>query len=446
LSKNITIIGAGVAGISAALELAKAGYYVNIFEGRKFPGGRMYSFADNKSAEVIDNGQHLFSGAYKNFFALLNELGTSVYLKSTGRLKVHFANVGGKKFLLDTSLYPGILGIINGLFRFKGLSFSSKLQLIRFYGRVRQKTINANDLTCLELFSQEGQSSELIEVFWEPLIYATLNGNPSEVSAVLLIEVMERAFFAGGKDSELFLSVRNLSQLLNPFEKWLERHKGKITFQSRVESIIIEGNTAKGIVLQNGNKIYSDAVISTVQANILYNLLPKRVAEKDFQYLTKFTYSTIIDIYYWIDRNIKTADFTALIGTKSQWMFNLRNFITKQTAIDSEYPGLINITISGADELLGLSNEEIAAICFDELKSCLPEFAEIRILHTRVIKDKFATFRAIPAVEKLRPEPKCNVENLYIAGDWTNTHLPATLESAAISGINAAKSIYLQHE
>jgi len=441
LSKKVIIIGAGVAGLTAASHLVKSGFDVHIFEARKSIGGRLFSISHTDSGEVIDNGQHLISGAYTEFMSLLNELGTSTYLKSSDGLNVHYAQQDGKQYLLAPTGFAGDLGFIAGLFKFDALSLTSKFQLISFFVKLKLKRIASADFSCYDLLKNEHQGDEVISVFWEPLILAVMNARPKHIAATLLIEVLERAFFAGGAASNLLLPTCELSALLQPFENWFARNGGDLHFRSPVKNILVDNGKAIGIVLHNGEKIYSDRVISTVQAPVLYKMLPSDFQKNDFNFLMQFNYSTIINIYLWLDKHIQTPDFTAMLGTKSQWLFNRRNFISSPNSIITKYPGMLNITISGADELAKMPPTQLATECFDEIINCFPKFAGVELRHSKVLKDRFATFAATTETERLRPEPITSIKNLLLAGDWTNTGLPATIESAAISGKKAAQII-----
>jgi zeta-carotene desaturase len=434
-----------VAGLTAARYLAQGNCHVHIFESGNHIGGRMFSVLDRTTGEMVDNGQHLLSSAYSEFLSLLEELGTAVYLKRTKGLKIHFANKKAGKFLLDTSILPGNAGILAGLLKFDALSAVSKFQLMYFFVKLKAKRIQPDNLSCLDLLKRERQSEELIRIFWSPLILAVLNDKPGNVAASLLVEVLERAFFSGGKDAELLLPTRELSVLLHPFEKWLHRHGGDILYRSPVKQIIVENGKAIGVELKNGEKHYADAVISTVQPAALHKLIPAETAKNSYDYLLDFSYSAIINIHYWLSQNITTPDFSAMLGTKSQWLFNRRNFAEVQDSVKAEFPGMLSITISGANELSDIPSEELSRTCFAEIKSCFPEFEGVDILHDKVIKERRATFSAAPEVEKLRPEPAGKIANLYLAGDWTNTKLPATIESAAVSGQKAAAAIKKQH-
>ena len=177
----------------------------------------------------------------------------------------------------------------------------------------------------------------------------------------------------------------------------------------------------------------------------LYRLVSETQKEEDFGYLKEFSYSSIINIYYWVDKNIKTSDFVALLGVRAQWLFNRRNFVTVPSDIKEQYPGLINVTISSANEFSDISSEELVAETFAEVQRCIPAFADVKILHHKVIKEKFATFSAGPKIEKIRPLHKTSIKRLFIAGDWTNTGLPATIESASNSGKATAQEIIKQH-
>jgi len=441
LKSKVIVIGAGVSGISAAMHLAKSGHEVQIYEAKNFIGGRVYSFTEKLTGETVDNGQHVLSGAYTEFLKLLDELGTSVYLNAQPSLVVNFADSNGKHYCLDTGKLPGKLGMFAGFLNFDALSFESKLSLFRFILKLRFLSIDHNERNCRSFLLDMKQNKNLLDVFWKPLILAVLNDKPENVSAKLLIEVLQKAFFAGGNESGLILPAEDLSKLLNPFEKWIGKHGGQINLQSAVQRLIKQGHKVIGVRLKDGGEVYADYVVSTIQPNSLKNIIGN---DNDFEsdiHLPDYDFSTIINIYYWLDKHVNTPDFSALIGTKAQWMFNRRNFIQTDLKIVKEFPGLVNVTISGANDIRDISSENLIAECFNELKQAFPVFKAANILQTKIIRDKRATITISPELEKRRPESETNKSRFLLAGDWTNTGLPATIEGAALSGKLAAERV-----
>ncbi len=444
---SVTIIGAGIAGISAAIELVQSGFSVIIIESKNSIGGRVYSIHDSVTNEMIDNGQHALVDAYTRFIEILEILDTKKLLRFQNSLKVNFVNLLGEQFQLNSNLLPGKFGMLLGFFNFNLLNLKSKLYLFLFLLKLQFGINNSRNKTAINWLTRNKQTQESIDNFWSPLIYATLNQSPGIASAELLYEVFKRTFLTGKNASRLILPTKDLSSLLDPFVDWFIKRNGKIIFANPVVKMLTSGAKISSLELKSGEKIVSDYYILTTQPHSAYKLLPDEL--KNYEYFSNFKdfhYSTIINIYYWLDKPIETNDFYALIGTTAQWMFNRRNFIEVSEQQKKKYPGHLNVTISGANQYIDIPSQELIEKCFSELNLTFPMLSGVSILHAKLIRDKRATFIADPATERIRPNNSTPISNLFVAGDWTATKLPATIEGAAISGIMAARKILeLQH-
>lgn len=437
--KKVIIAGAGVAGISAAVALAEKGHEVVLAETKKNIGGRVFSFQDNKTSELVDNGQHAIIGAYKYFLGLLARFGTDIYLAPQNNLKVPFYHSDGTADLLDTSLLPGKLGMLAGLFKLSKLSLISKLNLILFAVKVTKGNLES-DCSALELLKKYNQGVDAIFYFWEPLIVSAMNMKPSDASAELLIEVLKKGFFADSNSARLMLPGIGLSELMQPALKYLSRYNFTFMPNTSVSEVLYSGDIVTGLKLADGEILTADYYILTVPPNVLKKILPEELRNSDyFSPLSDYRFSTIINIYYWLDRYVDTPELGAMTGTYSQWFFNRRKFVQTEQTIKNTYPGLFNITISSANELEEISSEDLSAICFGELQKALPQLKEAKFLHNRVIRDKHATFLATNELEHSRLNQRTPIPNLFIGGDWTDTGLPATIEGAALSGFTCAE-------
>lgn len=434
--EKIIIIGAGISGISAAVYLAKKGYSVEIFETKNLIGGRMYSFANQSMNEIVDNGQHLLMSAYKNFLALLEELGTIKKIKTQETLDIKFYSKNGNYSRLSTYPFSGKIGLLYSLLKMNNLTFSDKINVINFFISLIILKNKKQNKTVAEYLKSKHQKENIIEKFWQPLCLAVLNLSSELADADLFIQVLKKAFISNQDSSKLIFPAVNLSDLISPFGDWFEKHNGKIHFNSRIDNILINNNKVDSVFV-NGEKHIADYYISTVQPYILKKLIANNNENVLSSKLEEYEYSTIISIYIWLDSEIIDEDFVALLGTETQWIFNL-NKITKRASTNNY---LYALTISNADELNLMSNIEIMNLCWSELVSIFPIAKKIKVLDYLVIKNKRATFKANPSIASKRLNSYIGMSNLFIAGDWTNTNLPATIESACISGINASNMI-----
>lgn len=434
------VIGGGFAGIAAATELARHGKSVFLLEARPYLGGRARSFADKETGEVIDNGQHLLMGCYTHTLALLQTLGTRELLSAQPRMRVDFVDADGSRHPFDTSRLPGKAGTALGLVLLSGLSVAEKLQAVRFALLVERNLVQPGTATVEEFLHRYRQSPRAIERFWEPIVLATLNAHPREASAFLLAEVLRRAFFADARSSQLLFPAAGLSELLAPFPQWLQAHGGAI-YHLTAEALLTEGNRVVGITTETG-ELYADTIISCVPARALSRLLAEAPLPIE---VPEMQYSPIVSVYLWFDKAFLQERFFALLGTTIQWIFNRRLLCTAPDTIRSRYPGHIALTISAADAIVNESAETIVQKCMAELHRAFPASREATLLSSQVIKEKMATIRATPDINSKRPDATTSLDNLFLAGDWTNTSLPATIEGACQSGVMAARQALHQH-
>ncbi|MCL5992461.1 MAG: hydroxysqualene dehydroxylase HpnE [Bacteroidetes bacterium] len=438
MKKKVIIIGAGIAGISSAIELAQKGVEVTVIERRAISGGRMYSFRDNDTGELIDNGQHVMAGAYENFFNILKTLNTLHLVEFQKSLKIPFIDKDGNHSHLDSSAFPGKAGFIYGLLKFSGVSFNSKIATIKLIGNILNDKVETNDLTVSQLLNVNNISKDISERFWVPLCLAVMNLNINDAAALLLANVLKR-LFQKGKASGLVFSKVPLTDLILPFENWLLNNDGNVRYKSSVIKLQIEDNKIS-VLLDNNEVLSADAVISAIPYHSFMKILPDKYNDYlFFKTLKDYKSSSIISMYLWLDKNLSNANFTGMFGTKTQWVFNRRKICESEKTINEKYPGHLTLTISGANDILDIEKENLVNECFNEVKTAFK--SDAKLLAWKVIKEKKATFIANPDMEEKRLSQQSPIENLFIAGDWTATGLPATLEGAAFSGVLAADNV-----
>jgi zeta-carotene desaturase len=442
MSKRVIIIGAGISGIAAAMELVNNGLEVVLLETKASIGGRFYSFADKTTGEIIDNGQHIFVGAYKTFFQILEELGTMSLLKRQDSLRISFYDNTGIKSLLDTSLLGGKAGMAAGLIRLKKISLKSKFNALVFFKEVINNKVEVKENeTAFDLLIRYRQGNDIIERFWGPMVVATLNNDVRSAPGSLLVQVLKSAFFAGEESARIYLCRTALSELIKPFEGWLSERGGEILYYNSVDKILHNEKEVLFVQSKNGFKYSADAYISTVQYNVLENIVPVLKLFGNETLKKHLQFSTIISVYCWYDKEFIEDEFAALLGTNIQWVFNKRKIAMTDETIRVIFPCHLALTISAANDLNKLNQEEIINIVRSELDEVFPSSRNAKLLHYKIIKDNRATLKITPEIERYRPLPTTEYKNLFLAGDWTSTKLPATVEGAAISGFNAAREV-----
>ena len=431
------VIGAGVSGIHSALLLAKQNKRVLLLESTLYIGGRARSFIDKQSGDSIDNGQHALMGCYTHFLSILSTLNTDNLLHRQHHLSVPFMYSDGHSDILKADVFSGALGVAFGILNLKKLSLSEKISSLYFAIRIRLGLAKSGSLTAFEFLLSENQSAHSIEILWTPIILATLNGNPKEVAASLFVQVLTLAFLGKKDASTLILPKVGLSDLLSPFPDWLAKHNGICKLGESVEEIVFRDNRPSAVITKSGEMYYSNSIIMAIPPKSIKRILHKECKEYEFyEALDQYTFSPIISVYLWIDKEFPDLEFAALLGTNTQWVFHKNAFMHNNLSST-----LLSCTVSAGNDSIDDEGASIAIQCLQEIKLCFPSVKDATLLHWKVIKEKHATFLATPETENKRHSTYTDIEGLFIAGDWTDTKLPATLEGAAISGYHAANAV-----
>lgn len=431
--KLVTIIGGGLAGLSSAVFLHKKGYNVQLFESSPKLGGRAYSFYDREKNLYFDNGQHILAGWYESTFEYLKAIGSYDKLDFQSNLEVNFYDTNKNSFNLKTYNLPAPFNLLFGLLNFKALSGSDKFSVFKIYKTFSDKSLEELS-NVAELLKVIHQTPTLIEYFWEPFILAVFNAKPENINCKIFLEILKNGF-SKKSFSNLVIPKVNLNELfIDDALTYFEKNNIKIVEKEKVSKLFLKDNTINYAVTESGSKIKSDYYISAVPFFRFKELFEINDYNQYFKGRGNLHSSSIISLHLFFENEVpadllKNNSFgmTGLIGTKVQWIFK-RN------------PKHLSLVISASDfldELTDESNETIYKNCLSELSKCLNGFDELKVKDYKIIKEKRATF--IPDNDSIneRPDQKTEIHNFFIAGDWTNTGLPATIESA----IKSSKSI-----
>ncbi|MCX7929400.1 MAG: hydroxysqualene dehydroxylase HpnE [Chlorobi bacterium] len=432
--KRCIVVGGGVAGIAAAVDATMLGFDVVLVEGRRYLGGRARSFRDEITGDEIDNGQHVAMGCYNALRYVLRQLGTEQLLRPDEPIPIAFASANGMCDVFDPYRLPGVMGVIAGVLRLQSFSRAERLHLLWGGVRAALGRSEAHE-TVAALLERYGQPNAAIERFWEPLVLATLNAPSDAADASLLRVVLRRAFFGGGSSHHLLVPRVGLSELWKPLPSWLAERGGEIRLGTYAVELIESGGRIIGVATDDGKEIRGNVVIAAVPSKALQRLLPHHLVTTP-----EFEMMPIVSAYLWYDRCVSVPPVVGLWGTTSQWLFNRGSFIPRSGESQRDFPGHVEITISGARQLALQPSDDIAALVDEELRAVFPSLAGIRLLRWRVLKERTATVLLTPKTNRMRLGTESGIAGVLVAGDWTATGLPATLESAALSGITAART------
>ena len=445
VTKDAVVIGAGFAGLSAAVALAERGVRVTVLEGKPALGGRAYSFADPDTGDFVDNGQHVLMGCYTETLDFLRRIGAYDQLVFHEDLEIEMLAGAGQSAVLKTARLPGPLHMTAALLGYRHLTITERMSVMRGGLRMlamrRSSKSELRHLTVAQLMDRLGQSEHARRCFWYPMSIATLNDEPESSSAQLLAEVLKRGFFSRRGDSAFVYSRVGLSDLYCIGAKRLiERAGGTVASHSIVEMLELgAGGRVASVRLRDGRRVEASDFISAVPAPQLLRLLPENaVADPFFSRFTGLSSSPIICVHVWLDREVTNSPFIGFIGTTTQWLFNKRRIFEQR---GEAHPGYLSFVISGARKLVDRSNQEILDIVINDLHAMIPASREARVVKSLVLKEKNATMAPDLRSHELRPTAKTPIANFFLAGDWIQTELPATIESAVISGRAAATAV-----
>jgi hydroxysqualene dehydroxylase len=440
---DVAIIGGGLSGLAAAVELALSGVDVALFERSPKLGGRCYSYVDVKTGDVVDNGQHVLLGAYHNALRYLKLVGTREFLHEESGLVLPFHHPRKGRGLFESSSLPKPFHLTTGMLKFKLLSFRERQKLLKV-GLELNRLNDAlekrlSSLTIEQWLTSLNQSDEAKRSLWYPIAISAMNELPHRASA-LLFALSLRAAFLGKKSDSGFLipTIGQTDLYVAGAEKIFHKEKTKVFLNTEIQSLAIAGSRAVGLRLKGNKTVSANYVISAVPYYSLYNLLPQKLCkEKPFVDLHKFESSPIVSIHLWFDKDFMDVPYIGLIDRKVQWVFNRRKIMQKER----QPTGYISTVISGAHDVVDLSKDDLVKIALCELNEVFPDSRHARLVHSIVIKEKRATFSPTNEVESLRPSVETSILNFFLAGDWTNTGLPPTIEGAVLSGFHAARLV-----
>jgi hydroxysqualene dehydroxylase len=449
---DVLVVGGGFAGLSAGVALAQAGCRVRLIEQKPYLGGRARSFVDATTGCVVDNGQHLFMGCYHDTLRFLETIGMLDRIRFQPRLTLQFLDRQGIASSLTCPNLPAPWHLLAGVLPSDSFTWREKLEILRL-GRAldspsRDGSRQPGQLTVDEWLSRLGQSESLRRNFWDLLAIAAMNEDSRIASAAVFERVLRLALFRSPADSRLGLAVTGLSECYTRAAgDFIAARGGSVETGCDVSSFLIADGECRGVQLRDGAMLEARAVVSAVPCFAFVEMLPADLlrSEPFFERLLTLRPAPIISINLWFDRPLTDQDFIGLRGTTVQWLFNKDKILAESGlgTLNSILPrgSYISLVISGAHDHIGRSKEDLQALALRELGELIPLSREATLVHSLIVKERFATFSPSPEAEGVRPPETTPVRGLYLAGDWTATGLPATIEGAVKSGYTATRVI-----
>lgn len=442
---DVIVVGGGVAGLSAACALAAAGAGVLVVEARPALGGRASSHRDPVTGEIVDNGQHILLGCYRESFAFLDRIGAASSVRLQPSLEVPYVDLAGVRTTLSCPILPAPFHLLAGLMEWNALPWADRLSALRMGSvvrlaqrqlRGRTDRIAASPEETVEAWLiRNGQRPRIREMLWDPLALAALNQPASEAAAPLFARVLAEMFGSDRQASALGLPVRPLADMYTePARRFIEARGGEVRTNALAKVIVDDGRVV-GVRVRSRGDDRAGAVVSAVPWFALAGLFdtPPPGLSSVLSNAARMGSYPIVTVNLWFDHRMLDTPFLGLPGRTMQWIF-------EKGAIVGNAVTHLSLVSSGASDIVARSNADVVALAMAEIRDALPSAARATLKHATVVRERRATFSLAPG-EPARPGTATGVAGLVLAGDWTDTGLPGTIESAAASGHAAADLI-----
>lgn len=437
---DAVVLGAGLAGLSAATQLAERGLGVLVVEARPAAGGRATAFADSHTGDRVDNGQHALFGCYHEALRFLRRVGAEGSVRVQPDLAVDLILPDGRASRLVCPPLPSPLHLAAAVLDWDVLPWRDRASVLR----MRKPLARAKALlrkpggvaaaspseTVAQWLVRNGQAPRLISWLWEPLALAALNQSIYVAAAVPFARILALMFGGDRRDAALVMPTRPLDEMyVTPALEFLRQRGGEVRTGSPARIFVGEDGSAR--VTAGGQTISAPVVISAVPWFELPQVLAAVPALAPVVHAASRTAaSPIVTVNLWFDRAVFGRSVVGLPGRTMQWAFE------KPSVVGD---GCVHVSLvsSGADDMLALANDRLAALALAEVIAAVPRASAATLRRSLVVRERRATFSLAPD-QPSRPNTRTGVRGLFLAGDWIETGLPATLEGAALSGHQAA--------
>ncbi len=437
---DVVVIGAGFAGLSAGAKLADAGARVLVLEARNRLGGRATAFPDRETGELVDNGQHVLLGCYTQTMAFLQAIGAGDALRLAPALSVTMIDRDGRRSRLEVAALPPPLHLLAGVIDWEALPWRDRLSVLgmarplslaraELTGRPRGIAASPGE-TVENWLIRNGQTARLREMLWEPLALAALNQPAQVAAAPAFARVLAQMFGPDPRAAAIAHPTKPLHLMYaEPARAYIEARAGSVRTGERA---MLRAN-AEGLTVSTPDAAWTPAaVVCAVPWFALGELFehPPESMAPILHNASAMRASPIVTVNLWLDRPLFEEPFIGLPGRTMQWVFEKRHVFGGSAAH-------LSLVSSGAAAIVERSNADLIATAHQEVLEAFPEARPAQLLRATVVREPRATFSLAPG-QPARPATRTPVPGLYLAGDWIDTGLPATIESAVVSGHAAA--------
>jgi squalene-associated FAD-dependent desaturase len=447
---TVAIAGGGLAGLAAGCALAEAGFRVSLFERRPYLGGRASSYQHPGTGEIVDNCQHVLLGCCTNLLDFYRRAGVQDRIRWYEKLT--FLEPGGRASVIAPSGLPAPLHTALAFLRAECLNFRDKMAISRAMAALAPGIPADHGMSFLDWLKRHGQTGQAIERFWKTILVSALNEDLDRISVPYAAQVVRESFLKSAAAGRMGIPTVPLTDLYNTTGDYIRGHGGEIQFRASVESFRAEGSQVR--VTTNGQEQKFDYLVLAVPFEVLGRMLPDTASAASLAAaLGQFSTSPITGIHLWFDRQISDLDHAVLLDRTIQWMFHKSRLIESRNsesrnneareneARESGHGSYIELVVSSSRSLVEKSKAEIVDMAVKEAQEFFPAAREAKLLKSTVIKEVHATYSPRPGIDQHRPQPETAWPRVFLAGDWTATGWPATMEGAVRSGYLAAEAL-----
>ena len=438
---DVAVVGGGFAGLSAAAAMADRGARVLVVDARPQLGGRATAFTDRETGELVDNGQHVLFGCYRATFEFLRRVGAEANVRLQPALELVCYDRSGERSVLRCPALPSPLHLLAGVLDWTPIPWPDRWSALRlarplFAARrdiAARGTVSPHPAgsTVDQWLRHHGQGPVLREWLWEPLAVAALNQQPAHAAAAPFVRILAEMFGRDPSAAAIALPVKPLHDMYaEPARAYVSARGGDVRTSALARVVVQDGRAAAVDI--RGERVPVTRVVSAVPWFALRALFahPPAPLLPILNAAGAMAAMPIVTVNLWYDRVVMQEAFAGLPGRTMQWVFD------KRIAFGGAASHL-SLVSSGAAEIVGRNAADLVALAAAEIESSLPGARGARLVRATVVREKQATFSLAPG-QPARPGPRTPIAGLFLAGDWTDTGLPATIESAVLSGHAAA--------
>ncbi len=449
---RVAIIGGGLAGLAAAVALVDSGlnFKVVLLESRPRLGGRASSFVDPLTGELVDNCQHVSMACCTNLADFCKKVGTSDLFRRVA--DVRFLSPEGKLSSLKAGPWPAPLHLSGSFLRANYLTVVERLRVA--YGVAKLKAWRpdsrfGSDESVLSFLQRNHQTERTVRRYWATVLISALNERLHQMDVGHARKVFVDGFLRHRDGYQMEIPLVPLGELYGRrLETWLEANGVQVRLTTGVRSIEARDGTGRvsGLTLRTGEFVEADSVIVATPFDRVSGLLPDPIRRqiRGLDSLSRIESSPITGVHLWFDRSVCPFEHVVTVDRMIHWVFD-HSALQGRAApgLDGASGQYLQIVISASYDLQSLGKTEIRDAVLAELALIWPDSRSAKLLRWWVVTEHGATFAVRPGVDALRPPQRTPVPGLFLAGDWTDTGWPATMEGAVRSGYRAVEEILL---